>query len=316
MLLVQVSIRGNTTSWFSLSTFDWKKTQTPHLAPGIITTSIFEEEQVYKESFRRISQRNTFNPWMWKHVSEGQSHGETQLSVQHCFSTRRRLWRLNSAQKHWGTRPVDPKSRIERLSECGVEGVEVDQRVRGDSVEGQSSSRNVHINWNSVRDWGGTNGCLSLIVNDRVTIIIRADQPPGLIIKSKHTVITESFPSDSSVTHWYINPSSPLHLPVTATSQTSCTQQLPPVFKPVWMIRIRLILFHKCHLPVVVRQFEFSVYCVCVDCELTGIWWREQTQHSCSYWWIMWSVLNLWWWPQRCDTLKMLECAALFPSIH
>ena len=87
------------------------------------------------------------------------------------------------------------------FSECGVEGVEVDQCVRGDSVEGQSASRTVHIHCYSVRDRGGEggDGCSSLIVTDRVTFI-RAEQTPGLIIVSKCTV-TVSSPADSSVTH-------------------------------------------------------------------------------------------------------------------
>ena len=92
------------------------------------------------------------------------------------------------------------------VSECGVEGVEVDQCVRGDSVEGQSASRTVHIHCYSVRDRGGGGEggeggdvCSSVIVPDRVTSI-REPQTPGLIITSKLTVSASS-PSDSSVTH-------------------------------------------------------------------------------------------------------------------
>ena len=178
-------------------------------------------------------------------------------------------------QRHWGTRP-EPKPWIKFFSECRIEGVEVDQWVR-DSVEGQSASRTVHIHCYSVRDRGGGEGegFFSLIVTDRVTTIIRAVQTPGLIIQSKPMVITVSSPPDSSVTHWYTNASFPLDLPVTATSQIISTQQLPEV-KPLWMIRIWLLLSHVCHLLVVVRQFELSVYSVCVHCEFTDIWWREQ----------------------------------------
>ena len=88
------------------------------------------------------------------------------------------------------------------FSECGVEGVEVDQCVRGDSVEGQSASRTVHIHCCSVRDRGGGGGgeCSSVVVTYRVTSI-RAAQTPGLIIVSKHTVLYASSPADSSVTH-------------------------------------------------------------------------------------------------------------------
>uniref|UniRef100_G3PB66 Uncharacterized protein n=1 Tax=Gasterosteus aculeatus TaxID=69293 RepID=G3PB66_GASAC len=102
-----------------------------------------------------------------------------------------------------GTRRPGPEPRIKRFSECGAEGVEVDQCVRGDSVEGQRASRTVHIHCYSTRGGGGGgggDGCYCLIVTDRVISII-AVQTPGLIIVSKHTVITVSFPPDSSVTH-------------------------------------------------------------------------------------------------------------------
>uniref|UniRef100_G3NAL6 Uncharacterized protein n=1 Tax=Gasterosteus aculeatus TaxID=69293 RepID=G3NAL6_GASAC len=97
----------------------------------------------------------------------------------------------------------EPKPRIKRFSECGAEGVEVDQCVRGDSVEGQRASRKVHIHCYSTRGGGGGGGadvCFCLIVTDSITFI-RADQTPGLIIVSKPTVFTVSFPPDSSVTH-------------------------------------------------------------------------------------------------------------------
>ena len=222
--------------------------------------------------------------WLWSCTASTVQHWQ-------CFCDRRRLCRLNTTQIHWGPRP-EPKSKIKTFSEWGVEGVEVDQWVRGDSVEGQSASRTVHIHCYSTRKgegggrrgWGGGRGrgggsgdeCLSVVVTGIVTTI-KAPQTPGLIIHSKLTVSTVTSPFDSSVTHWYRNIFSPLDLPVTATSQTSSAQQLrTPVLKPLCMIRIWLILLHTCHLPVVVRQFDLSVDCVCVDCELTGIWWREK----------------------------------------
>ena len=122
----------------------------------------------------------------------------------------------------------------------------MDQIVGGDSEEGQSASRIVHIHCYSV---GGGHVCSCVIVRD-IVAIIRAAQVPVPIIPSKHTVETVSSPVDSSVTHWYINMSSPLCLQVTATSQTSCTQQLRQLFKSVWMIKIRLFLLHIDHLPV------------------------------------------------------------------
>ncbi|XP_044206761.1 uncharacterized protein LOC122981945 [Thunnus albacares] len=180
-------------------------------------------------------------------------------------------------QRHRGTRP-EPKPRIQRLSECNVEGVEVDQCARGDSVEGQNASRTVHIHYYSVRGRGGEeegvgrgrDGCAYPIVTDMVTKS-RAVQSPGLIIKSKQTVRTVSFPADPSVRHCYKNSSCPLYLPVTATSKAISIQQLRTYVKSVWMIRIWLMLSYTCHRPVVVKQFEGCVYCVCIRCEFTDI---------------------------------------------
>ena len=42
------------------------------------------------------------------------------------------------AQGHRGVR-IKPKPRIEGLSECGVERVQVGECVRGDAVKGQSA---------------------------------------------------------------------------------------------------------------------------------------------------------------------------------
>ena len=158
----------------------------------------------------------------------------------------------------------------------------MDQCVRGDSVEGQSASRIVQIHCHPVgvkvrvrvRVRGGMEGSPSFIVID--SKIIGALQTPGLIISSKPALSFVSFCYDSFVRHRYINHSSPLDLPVTATGQTISAQQLLPAVKPLWVIRVRLLHFHCCHLPVVVGQFEESVYCVCVHYEFTGPWWRGQ----------------------------------------
>ena len=94
---------------------------------------------------------------------------------------------------------------------------------------------------------------------------------PGLVVPSKPAVTTLSSPCDSSVCHSYPNLSSPLHLPVTAASQTLSTQHLDMGVKSLWVVRMRLILFNPLHLPEVLRQREFSVGCVWVQCESTGI---------------------------------------------
>ena len=183
---------------------------------------------------------------------------------------------LQRTQRYCWTRPVriEPEPRIKSFSECGVEGVEVDQCVRADSVVGQSATWPVQIHRYSVGgggEGGGGDGRAVVIVPDVVTTI-RAGQTPGLIVPSKHTFITVSFPSDSSASHRHIDLSTPLHLPVTATSQPLAAQQLRKALKSVWVIVIWLILLHMHHPPVVVRQCDPSVYRVCVDFEFTGIW--------------------------------------------
>ena len=197
---------------------------------------------------------------------------------------RMRVFLLQWTQSHWRVRP-EPKPRIKRFSECGVEGVEVDQWARGHSVEGQSASRTVHKHCCSVRDrreggGGVREDCLYVIVPDSITITIRALQTPGLIITPKQTVITASFPFDSFVCDCYINLSFPFNLPVTATSQTIFTQQLKEFIESLLMIRIWLLLSHHRHAIVVVRQFQASVDCVWVQCEFTQIWCKEKTKHS------------------------------------
>ena len=180
------------------------------------------------------------------------------------------------------TRPK-PKPREEvLLGECGVEGVDVCQCVWGPSytwghsVEGQRASRPVQIHSYSGGVRGGEEDvCSTTVVIDRVTIIIMTIKTPGLVVVSKPAVITS--PCDSSVCHSYLNNSSPLHLPVTAASQTLSTQHLGPGVKSLWVVRIRLILSNLYHLPVVLRQRETSVGCVWVQCESTGIWRENKT---------------------------------------
>lgn len=196
-----------------------------------------------------------------------------------------RLSVLQRTQRHRGTRSVRPEAKagIQRFSERCVEGVEVDQRVRQDSVEGQSAGSRVHVHRYSVRGRGGDGGGGGevsgfVIVPHRITNGIGADQTPGLIIPSKQTLVSVSSSADSSVSHRYMKPPAPLRLPVTAASQTISTQQLRPVVESVWMIGVRLVLVHVRHLPVVVRQSHLSVDCVHVGGEFTGIWRREQSR--------------------------------------
>src|SRR4029434_8282914 len=88
----------------------------------------------------------------------------------------------------------------------------------------------------------------------------RAEQIPGLVITSQQTVITPPFPLDAFIRHRYISPTpTPLSLPVAASRQILSTQHLTPPVKSLWVVRIRLILTHTCHLSVPLRESEPSV---------------------------------------------------------
>lgn len=92
-----------------------------------------------------------------------------------------------------------------------------------------------------------------------------------MTVNSKHTISIVPFSADSLVTHGDINIAPPFHLPVTTSSQAVFAHELRPVIKPVGVRYIRLLLSHKGHLPVVVRQLQVSVDGVCVQDQLAGI---------------------------------------------
>lgn len=148
----------------------------------------------------------------------------------------------------------------------------MDQCIRGDPVERQSASWPVQIDCYSatVRGEDTTYVCCSLIVTDRVTST-RTEETPGPVVLAKTTFIILSFSFDSSVCHPYINPSFPLHLPVTGAAQTLPTENLLPRVKSIWVVRVRLLFFHFCHPSVVLRQTQHPVCCVWVQCDFTGI---------------------------------------------
>lgn len=169
------------------------------------------------------------------------------------------------------------------MSEFDVEGVEVDGRVGGHSVEGQDAGRTVHIHSHSVRDGGGRerDECLCVVVPHRVKVI-GAAQTPGLVVPSEPAGLLVAFPSDSSESHRDIHLSVPLHLPVTATAQTISAQQLTEDVESVGLVGIRLLLVHQLHLPVAVGQPEVPVCGDRVECEVTGNWWRKEQRNSLS----------------------------------
>lgn len=68
---------------------------------------------------------------------------------------------------------------MNRLSECDVKGVKVDQGVISvDTVVGQNPSGTVHIDCNSVRVCGRGDRCLSPIVIGRISFVAGAFETP------------------------------------------------------------------------------------------------------------------------------------------
>lgn len=171
------------------------------------------------------------------------------------------------------------KHGVEGFGESGVKGVEVDPfdpwASGGETVEGHSASRPVQMNCYHVGVSGRRYVCWCVIVPGSVTLS-RAIQTPRLIVSSNAAVIFTSSPLDSSVCHSDINSPFPLYLPVTVSGKSFATQQLFTAVKSLWMIRIRLLLFHHRHLSVVIGQWEVSVCCVWVQWKLTENWRRKQ----------------------------------------
>lgn len=113
---------------------------------------------------------------------------------------------------------------------------------------------------------------MTLVVPHRVSVLVfDALQSPGLVVLSKPTVVSMSSPADVSIRDCDAHQSSPLHLPVTATSQLVSTQHLRPAVEPVWMLRVRLLIHHRLHLPVVVGHFEVFMNGVHVQLQFPGV---------------------------------------------
>ncbi len=107
----------------------------------------------------------------------------------------------SSTQFHWWSSEINIKPRTERLSECGLDCVDEVHCVR-DAVEGQSSCSVIHKHSYSPAGGLYRENSLYVIVSEWVTGG-SADQTPGLIIISKHTLMTESLPADALIWHWY-----------------------------------------------------------------------------------------------------------------
>jgi len=135
---------------------------------------------------------------------------------------------------------IKPKSRIERLSECGLKCVDEGHCVR-DAVEGQSSCTVIHIHSDFRRS--GRHGELgfNVAVPEQVTGG-RAEQTPGLIIKSKYKLTVPSLPANALIRHCYKNTftPTPLNLPITTSTHILFTQHLQATIKSVWMCRIAM----------------------------------------------------------------------------
>src|SRR4029434_3556902 len=154
------------------------------------------------------------------------------------------------AQGHKGVR-INPKPRIEGLSECGVERVQVCECVRGDAAEGQSAGWPVQVHsYSSGAGGGGRYVSVFIIVPGRVTVK-RAEQTPGLVITSQCALLILSFPLDAFIRHRYVSLTpTPLSLPLVAPRQTVSPHHLRAVVKSLWVVRIRLLLSLICHLSV------------------------------------------------------------------
>ena len=95
---------------------------------------------------------------------------------------------------------MNTKHRIEGLSECGVERVQVGECVRGDAVEGQSACWPVQVHsYSPGAGGGGGYGSAFIIVPGRVNVIKL--QTPGLVIMSRPAVIILPFPLDAFICH-------------------------------------------------------------------------------------------------------------------
>lgn len=173
-----------------------------------------------------------------------------------------------SSHRHPGVKRREEKPGMESFSECGAEGVQVDQCVGGDSVEGQGAGRAVYIYCHSFGGRGDRENFFSVFVPDRVTSV-RALQTPGLMVSSKPTG-SIVLPSDAPVSNTDGNPPCPLNLPIAASCQSRPTEQLNAA-KSLRMIRVRLPLLHRGHLSFVVRQFEVRVCCVWIQIRFTPI---------------------------------------------
>lgn len=193
----------------------------------------------------------------------------TALSLSLSHNTRHCLpWR-----SHWDNTRLNVEPKMNRLSECDVKGVKVDQGVISvDTVVGQNPSGTVHIDCNSVRVCGRGDRCLSPIVIGRISFVAGAFETPRLVAVSKHATDAFSFPFDSSVTQCYKNVFCPINLPEMSASKSRSEQQLRNQLESVRVIRIRRKRTHFHHRPVVVVQLQCSVHCVWIYFQFTRIW--------------------------------------------
>lgn len=180
---------------------------------------------------------------------------------------------------------------MERFCECAVEGVEVNQCARWDSVEWQNASVPVQIHCHSA----GAKRALHryddplVFVTGYETIV--AHQTPGRIILTDPTVIILPFSFDSLVGYTNIHPAFPVHLPITAPSQPLFTQHLLPVTKSLCMVWVWQFLLHHCHTSVVFRQSEIAVCSISVQREFASIW--GQKINVCFFYLFIFRSLNV-----------------------
>lgn len=145
-------------------------------------------------------------------------------------------------------------------------------------IERQNTSRPVHIDPKfplsgqisfDVNEWD-RNVSLTTPVVERIATPDHDIHTPGLFAHFNFGV-PHSFSLYTLVCHTNINYSSPLHLPVAASSHGLSAHNLWDLVKSFWVIRVRLCLLGLPHFHSTLRQQEMFICRLGVKCKITDI---------------------------------------------
>lgn len=132
---------------------------------------------------------------------------------------------------------IDVEAWINRLCECGVEGVKVSQCIMGHLVERQSASRPVKKHSNSAAAGTGKSVAPHFTIMTCTERFLIQTKIPGFVIITEPCLIAFSLSSNASVCNSYTNiiaiTIAPLHFPVMAPSQPLPAENLWPRVKPL-----------------------------------------------------------------------------------